>query len=928
MIDIEQQAISTFQNNLNYFATHHPLLHKKLDVLETAIGSGQYRENYSLEYISDYFDIKELSSGALLYGRSSLDHAQMAADGVNWDKRESVIKTFYDFPYTKTNVKDLDRLTMINSWMVGTAPIVHFVNEQMSTHHMLKKIYKFIFFGVGVGVQLSVIHQKIDTDSYLIIEDNLELFRLSMFVTDYKVLGHKARLFFSVMDDPGEFKQIYDLFAADLMIRNSHLKFYLLSDSYAPKIKQIQNFAVTQAHLAYPYNHLLHKNLLVSHAIYEDYDFLNISRPFEASPFSDKPILYLAAGPSLDVRMEWVRENQKKFIIVCVFMIADKLEQEGVLPDIVVHVDEAKEAITNTLRSMEASGFLKESIFILAASVPLGLFTAIGKKENIFLIEDRTRYKKDHGFIEFFSVGEVGYALSLIFGVKEIYLLGLDLAVDQKTGKTHASGHRTSVEIDISRGDTGPESSGTLRETLITVKGNRQATVFTTPLFDASIHRINYFTRLYKSGDQKIYNLSDGAYYDETVALQVEDVCVEDISKDETGTELLKYLQSRSTDSMSDVEKNNIIIRKKEVKKKARLIERFSKQNIKEIEGFRKQFIALVGSLITPVTQETNEVSDIFLNYFQTVGNYIGNLLNTVDLHRPDKIAKELQKLLSRQLYKILHDIGSFEFDYINGKKYFDVNGFSELQSEILELRLEAREVPQIAQLYFVERMRLWDVDEERIKNSFTKDAIGLFAVEENLHDHSFVDYIKELYRRLPQVSFKLFYLDDAQKRLAEIVFQEESQRVHLFPLTTIQEVAENIEIYIRDQNTPSDEIETWIFTSLLKYSDEVFPLNFHLRLAEGVTVSQVDQARKDHLTFQYLEKFGYTDEDVRKADGGMLKLRYNKIYELLGWDKRMSDQQDLHEYQFFTELDLIVKYPEYKRHILRVKKINQIIYR
>ncbi len=263
MIDIEQRAVATYQNNLVYFAAHHPALARKLQVLQQAIESGHYPEHYALEYVGDYFDVKSLADGSFLYGSSSAAHAAAAADSVSFKKNESAIETLYNFPYTRANVEDLDKLSIINSHLVGTAPVVRFVNEQTAGRDTMKKIYKFIFFGVGLGVHLGTIHEKISADSYLVIEENLELFRLSLFVTDYAALGAKSRLFFSVMDAPGDFKITYNLFAEDMLIRNSHLKFYLLSDAYAPKIKQIQNFAVTQSYLMYPYSYLLHKNLRI-----------------------------------------------------------------------------------------------------------------------------------------------------------------------------------------------------------------------------------------------------------------------------------------------------------------------------------------------------------------------------------------------------------------------------------------------------------------------------------------------------------------------------------------------------------------------------------------------------------------------------------------------------------------------------------------
>lgn len=864
MIDIEQQAINMFQNNLTYLKERHPQVHRKLEVLQNAIQSGQYRENYSLEYIDGYFDVMALSSGTLLYGSSSLKHASEAAQSVTLDKEVSVIKTYYDLPYTKANVEDLDHLSIINSWMVGTAPIVRFVNEQLSGHDRLKRIYKFIFFGVGIGAHLSTIHQRIDADSYLIIEDDLELFRLSMFVTDYQRLAQNARLYLSVMDTPGEFKTIYRLFAEDLLIRNSILKFYLLADSYAPKIKQIQNFAVTRPHLAYPYNHLLYKNLKVSQAIHEGYHFLDISRPFETSLFAEKPILYLAAGPSLDAQIDWVKANQDAFIIVCVFMITVKLERAGVRPDIVVHVDEAKEAVENTLSKMHDPAFLKESLFILAASAPLESLASVTDKEHLFLIEDRTHYKRDHGSIEFFSVGEVGYALSLLFGARKVYLLGLDLAVDQQSGKTHADGHNTLDEIDISKGDTGPEASGSLRKTLMAVKGNRRDICYTTPLFDASIHRIDYFTKRYRRPEQTVLNLGDGAYFEGTLTSQTEDVHHEAMDKGEVVASLSAYFRSRSSDSLSDEERNDIVLRKKEVKKKARLIERFASAKIKDLEAFRKQFIALIGALITPAKQETNEVSEVFLTYFQTVGDYIGNLLNTEGVDQSSRRAKTLQKILARQLYKILHDIGSFKFGYINAKRYFDTERYGRLQYEILDPVLKGDGRPRLEQWMALYAIKEEMIDPNRLGTLCKRGHIGLLAFDQDIQDQAYMGYVMELYAKT-EARFTFFVFNDVQEAEVRALFHGREDRLVFVRPRSLYDIVGNMEVFVYKLMDVDDEDFSYVHhvvSNILRYCENIFPVTFSEPLLDE-TLEEASRRMQDSKIMRHHRELGFTDEEV-----------------------------------------------------------------
>ena len=65
----------------------------------------------------------------------------------------------------------------------------------------MKNLLKFIFCGVGLGFHIAEIQNKVKSSLIFIMEDNLEIFRLSLFTTNYQSISEQARLFFSIMDD-------------------------------------------------------------------------------------------------------------------------------------------------------------------------------------------------------------------------------------------------------------------------------------------------------------------------------------------------------------------------------------------------------------------------------------------------------------------------------------------------------------------------------------------------------------------------------------------------------------------------------------------------------------------------------------------------------------------------------------------------------
>ncbi len=55
--------------------------------------------------------------------------------------------------------------------------------------------------GTLLGRHIPRIAKKIDARSYLVLERNLEIFRLSLFTVDYTILAEKSGVIFSIMDE-------------------------------------------------------------------------------------------------------------------------------------------------------------------------------------------------------------------------------------------------------------------------------------------------------------------------------------------------------------------------------------------------------------------------------------------------------------------------------------------------------------------------------------------------------------------------------------------------------------------------------------------------------------------------------------------------------------------------------------------------------
>ncbi len=88
---------------------------------------------------------------------------------------------------------------------------------------------------------------------------------------------------------------------------------------------------------------------------------------------------------------------------------------------------------------------------------------------------------------------------------------------------------------------------------------------------------------------------------------------------------------------------------------------------------------------------------------------------------------------------------------------------------------------------------------DEKIKEMYGKNCIAFLAVKDNLADENFVNYIKELYVRFPQATFKAFYFNSNDQKMITSIFWNEMNRLELVIPKSIYDVANDTEVYINN---------------------------------------------------------------------------------------------------------------------------------
>jgi hypothetical protein len=363
----------------------------------------------------------------------------------------------------------------------------------------------------------------------------------------------------------------------------------------------------------------------------------------------------LAAGPSLKNNIDFIRVNRDKFIIVSIYSLLPFLEENDIVPDIVAQYDEADEVVMETIKRINNLDFFEKTIFLFASHLDSKLmYTFV--KSNIYVFQGLFEAKKDFSTLTSPSIGEITYALINILGFRNLYLLGLDMALDPKTNQTHYEKNYTG-NFNVNNSEV-LENSFSFRNSFIKIRGNFIDEINTLPLFKISIDHINLFTKRYKClHNSEIYNLSNGAYFEDIKPLKIKEIDTtnfKEIDKKALHKEFKSFFDSISENSFND-EDTELIKQKIEDAMKLKIkIKNFKLVKNSSIENFKNSIHLLHEELCK--SYSCNDLQRILSNYFNNNIHYIFHLLNIQNISNPKKHIKELQKLFYLQLNKIVEE--------------------------------------------------------------------------------------------------------------------------------------------------------------------------------------------------------------------------------------------------------------------------------
>lgn len=297
---------------------------------------------------------------------------------------------------------------------------------------------------------------------------------------------------------------------------------------------------------------------------------------------------------------------------------------------------------------------INKNTIILASTITNQKILKKFDKKNLFVYEIFNSFHKDNIVFDGFSVGEITLAILLQMNPSKIYLLGLDLALNQETGESHSQQSNSGTSTLNLKEEQNRETFSD-RKSLIKVKGNFEKEVFTTPLFYTSI-KSTESKILRRDKTIKIYNLSNhGAYFFDTIPTNINDIKISEFKESKfINNEFSKFLLSNSTKKLS---KNSQKIFEKEIF----IIE----NNIKDLlVQIKEKDFANYESFLEKIIPLTSIIYDfklfilyqVVVNYYEIVIPYLSYHFNSKKIKNECIEVENIKKIFLKQTEDILND--------------------------------------------------------------------------------------------------------------------------------------------------------------------------------------------------------------------------------------------------------------------------------
>lgn len=634
--ELEQSLTIVYQKNLDFLKKNFINIYEQVDKFSKDIANNTIDEQYTLELKDGYFDILNLKNNGYYYAKNSYIDAEDRVEYVDFSVNNSLNLLRKD--------ENSEKLSSPYN-LTAVHPIVDHINKCVDLKNIeFKEIMKYVYIGVGLGCHIEEIDKKIKSYTTLIIEPELEIFRLSLFTMDYSKFSEGNRkLFLSVGDEQLKIEQdIRDFFRYHAYM-NYNIKHYVLLKNLDYIRTYLVDFCENNYVAHFPYSSTI-ENIRRTFGFFKNKDKFLIAQDIRVMEkkniFESKEILLISAGPSLNDYIETIKKYQNKYIIVCVDVIVKKLEKFNVVPDIVFSIDPSY--LCAGYLTTEDPTYLKNSMIVLLSQQHPDVMDLLRNRKLNYCFSQFANIIKDVGtFGSVPNVGTFSYHVMTYLGGKKLFTIGNDAAFHQETGDRYDgdSSYAETEILDVKDNDENIishfdilEVKGNLRDK---IQSNRSLLSFRHD-YATTINSIPPYV------EYEAYNLSDGVYIEGLVPMHKK--------------EFIKYSESLSNknidilDKFADMTKVvEVECTKKDIKVLSSIIARAKKfQKLKLTT--RDEFMIQKLDFMIWILKRTKELSSdifgkVFLDYTHLVDSYMNFYIN---LNQPDLYSEENLTLLKQ----------------------------------------------------------------------------------------------------------------------------------------------------------------------------------------------------------------------------------------------------------------------------------------
>ena len=522
MSQIPEILQDLYLKNLAFFKKQNLQIH---DVITKT------KPDHSNIFISDSGKIDLKYNGRTIYGGDAISYAEKEVEtfkniyqsGIRVNSINAVVPDSYSAP--RFFHRHLNQ-TVIDMYKKAETVEVNVIN-QGNRHDLL------IACGIGIGLHLTELVEKVDVQNLIILETDFELLTLSCFFTDWSKIyeiqstkNNKSITFLLMNNRNHEIEQ--GSLWNELIKRAPHFPYNTVfynhgrHSKYGDIIRKITSDIRMFVSLWGFYDDEVNQLNHILHNVNKGLNFI----PKKGEFFWNKPIIICGSGPSLDSRMNQLKSIRKSCILITAGTSLPVLLKNDLKPDFHIEI-ESDYSVYNSIKSSNSLEDLKEITLISAVQCSPYISTLF--KENYSFVKDSL------------SIGDllvnqkdklreptptcVNAALSIAFqyNAPEIFLFGTDF------GFYDRENHHSKDTIYVNE-NLNSDSNKKLKQANKSNMDNNferegyLGTCLTTSLYFTTKRRVEMAIRINKiENKSKIFNCSDGLIIDNTTHIKESD---------------------------------------------------------------------------------------------------------------------------------------------------------------------------------------------------------------------------------------------------------------------------------------------------------------------------------------------------------------------------------------------------------------------